>query len=205
MLRRLIAIVLSLLVAVALFWLMQSLISSGDDGVNKRDDFDGVDFVRLKKDETLDTRSRKKPPKPPPPKKPPPPPDLSVKQQTPERSPTPFKMPNLNLPTNLTGGPFLGGFAPGAGGNALIPLVRVAPRYPRRALRDGLSGKVVLEVVVNPDGTVREARVIEANPRGVFESAAVSAVLKWKFKAKVVDGQPVEHTGIQPIDFNLGE
>lgn len=203
MLRRLIAVVLSLLVAISLFWLMQSLISSGKDQVKKADDFSGVDFVRLKKDETLETRSRKKPPKPPPPKKPPPPPDLSVKQQQPDRSPTPFKMPDLNVPTNIQGGPFLGGFAPGAGGNELIPLVRVAPRYPRRALRDGISGRVVLEVVVNPDGTVREARVIEASPRGVFESAAISAVYKWKFKPKVVDGKPVEHTGIQPLDFNM--
>lgn len=204
MLRRVIAVALSLVVAVALFWAMQALISiSGDRKVTK--DIGPIDFVRIKRDESLDVRSRKKPPKPPPPKKPPPPPDLAVKRKTPTRSPTPVNMPKLNIPTHVTGGPFLGGFSPGAGGNELIPVVQVAPRMPRRALRDGITGYVKVRITVNPDGTVKDVSIEEANPRGVFERAAIAAIYKWKFKPKVVDGQPVQQDGIQNIDFGLDE
>ena len=113
-------------------------------------------------------------------------------------------MPKLDIPTHVTGGPFLGGYSPGAGGNELIPVMRVNPRYPRRAARDGIEGYVVIRITVNPDGTVRDASVEEANPRGVFESAAISTIYKWKFKPKVVDGKPVVHEGIQRLDFTLG-
>ena len=145
MLRRVIAVALSLVIAVALFWGMQALISiSGDPKVSK--DIGPIDFVRIKRDDSLDVRSRKKPPKPPPPKKPPPPPDLAVKRNTPTRSPTPVNMPKLDIPTHVTGGPFLGGFNPGAGGNELIPVVQVAPRMPRRAMRDGITGLSLIHI-----------------------------------------------------------
>ncbi len=58
-------------------------------------------------------------------------------------------------------------------------------------------------MVVNPDGTVRNARVLDAKPKGLFEAAAVQAVLRWKFKPKVVNGAPVEQKGAQKIEFNL--
>ena len=193
MLRRVIAVALSLVIAVALFWGMQALIPiSGDPKVSK--DIGPIDFVRIKRDDSLDVRSRKKPP---------PPPDLAVKRNTPTRSPTPVNMPKLDIPTHVTGGPFLGGFNPGAGGNELIPVVQVAPRMPRRAMRDGITGYVVVRITVNPDGTVKSATVEEAKPRGVFESTAISAIYKWKFKPKVVDGKPVQQDGIQRIDFGL--
>ncbi|MBI3171500.1 MAG: TonB family protein, partial [Hydrocarboniphaga effusa] len=61
----------------------------------------------------------------------------------------------------------------------------------------------VVEITVNPDGTVRSAVPKQAQPRGVFETAAVQSILKWKFKPKIVDGKPVEHKGIQRLDFVL--
>lgn len=202
MLRKLLAAALAVLVTVLLFWGMHAMVTVSGER-KEVDDIGPLEFVRLQQDETLDVRERKKPPKPPPPKKPPPPPELSVNKPTPTRSPTPFKMPKLDIPTSVAGGPFLGGFQPGAGSNELIPVVRVAPRMPRRALRDGITGYVVLRITVNPDGTVKSASVEEASPRGVFESAALSAVYKWKFKPKVVDGKPVEQDGIQRIEFGL--
>ena len=56
---------------------------------------------------------------------------------------------------------------------------------------------------VNPDGSVRKARVVEAKPKGLFEAAAVTAVQKWRFKPKTVDGKAVEFHGVQRIEFNL--
>jgi protein TonB len=106
----------------------------------------------------------------------------------------------------MTGGPFIGSYTAGdmSGYSELIPLVRIAPQYPRQAARDGITGSVKLEITVNPDGSVREAHVIESKPRGVFDSAAVTAVLRWRFKPKVVDGQPVAQKGVQEVEFNLG-
>jgi protein TonB len=95
---------------------------------------------------------------------------------------------------------------PGAGGmfdGDIIPLQRIPPQYPRDAARNGITGWVQLEVLVNADGTVRSARVLESNPRGLFEAAAVQAVLRWKFKPKVVNGTPVQQKGAQRIEFNL--
>ncbi|HEX4872037.1 MAG TPA: energy transducer TonB, partial [Nevskiaceae bacterium] len=157
----------------------------------------------------LQTIERRKPPPPPPPKTPPPPPKLKVASDTPpQQSPLPFNIPNLGLNASVGGGPFIGEM--GAGGGAMglfdgdiIPLAKIAPQYPRQAARDGIEGYVKLEILVNPDGTVKSARVIEAKPRGVFDSAAVTTVLKWKFKPRVVDGRPVEQKGTQVLEFNL--
>jgi protein TonB len=85
----------------------------------------------------------------------------------------------------------------------ILPLQRIPPQYPRDAARTGVTGWVQLEVLVNADGSVRSARVVDAQPRGVFEAAAIAAVLRWKFKPKVLDGKPVEQRGSQKIEFSL--
>ncbi|MGB1560558.1 MAG: energy transducer TonB [Sinimarinibacterium flocculans] len=207
MARSALAVVIAALIAVGLFWLMHLLIMGRDIGPKKDSTTAVIDFVRLKRDTQLETRTRSKPEKPPPPKKPPPP-QLNVQAQAkPDMAPTPFNMPKLNLPTSITGGPFLGSFSAGdiQGDGELIPLVRIAPQYPRQALRDGVAGEVTLEITVGPDGTVKSARVKSAKPRGYFESAAVSAAYKGRFRPKVVDGTPMETTGVYTVKFNLGE
>lgn len=162
-----------------------------------------VDFVRLKKDTDLETRERKKPPKPEPPKQPPPP-KMQVDSPPPDTPPTPFQMPKLDLATGITGGPFMGSYVGGGSGYGdLTPMVRITPQYPRQAARDGITGSVLFEITINPDGTVKSAKVLKATPRGVFESAAMNAILKWKFRPKLVDGQGVEAKGTQQLDFNL--
>jgi protein TonB len=118
-----------------------------------------------------------------------------------------FSMPNVDLNANMSGGSFMGQMgAAGSGGmfdGDIIPLQRIPPQYPRDAARNGITGWVQLEVMVNADGTVRSARVLESKPKGLFEAAAVQAVLRWKFKPKVVNGQPVQQKGAQRIEFNL--
>jgi len=194
----------AVLLTVGLFWLLHVMITGGIHGVEKSKTLPAIDFVRLKKDTEIETRQRKKPPKPEPPKQPPPP-KMKVDTPPPEAPPVPFAMPKMNLPTNITGGPFLGAYVGGdlSGYSELIPLVRIQPQYPRAAARDKIEGYVVMELVVNPDGTVRSAVPKEAKPRGVFESAAVASILKWKFKPKVVDGKAVEQRALQRLDFKL--
>jgi periplasmic protein TonB len=190
----------------SMFWTMHLLIAGGKYIAQQGESLSTVDFVRLKKESELETRERKKPPKPEPPKTPPPP-KMKVEAPPPDAPQTAFTMPKLDLPTTITGGPFMGSYVAGdnTGYSDLIPLVRIQPQYPRSALRDGIEGTVVFEVTINPDGTVKKARAISANPRGVFEAAAMSAIMKWKFKPKIVDGKGVETIGRQPIDFKMAE
>jgi len=190
----------------SMFWTMHLLIVGGKYMAEQGETLATVDFVRLKKESDLETRERKKPPKPEPPKQPPPP-KMKVDTPPPDAPPTPFQMPKLDLPTNITGGPFVGSYVGGdsSGYGDLTPMVRIAPQYPRQALRDGISGSVLFELTINPDGTVKSARVLKATPRGVFETAAMNSIYKWKFKPKLVDGKAMESKGTQLVEFNLEE
>ncbi len=187
-----------------MFWSMHLLIAGGKYIAEEGATLATVDFMRLKKDTDLTERERKKPPKPEPPKTPPPP-KMKVDTPPPDAQPTPFRMPKLDLSASVGGGPFLGAYAggDGSGYSELIPVMRIAPQYPRQAARDGISGFVVFELVINPDGTVRSARAVKAQPRGMFEAAGMQAILKWKFRPKVEDGKAIESRGTQQIDFKL--
>jgi protein TonB len=187
------------------FWVMHLLIIGGKYRAEQGENLSTVDFIRLKKNSELETRTRQKPQKPPPPKTPPPPKmKVDVTPPTPNQ-PTPFALPKLDLAHGITGGPFLGGIAMGGdmGGTELIPIVRIAPQYPKQALRDGIEGYVQLEIVVNADGSVKSATPIKAQPRGVFETAAVQGAMKNKFRPKIENGKPVESKGTYTVTFKM--
>ncbi len=194
------------LLTIALSWLMHLMIHGTGRHGAKDEQLQTIDFVRLRKDSELEMRERRKPPPPPPPKAPPPPPKMQIAaQQEQVQSPTPFAIPNLGLAPGIGGGPFLGamGGGLGTGDSDIIPLVRISPQYPRQAAMDRIEGTVTMEFIVNADGTVRNVRIVSANPPGVFEQAAITAALKWKFKPKVINGKAVEQKGVQPMVFKL--
>lgn len=85
----------------------------------------------------------------------------------------------------------------------LVPLLRISPVYPRRALSRRIEGSVDLLVTLRPDGTVEGATVVRSEPPGVFDQAALDSVRQWKFKPKLVDGQPVASRGSQRIEFRM--
>jgi len=60
-------------------------------------------------------------------------------------------------------------------------IARTAPSYPELAKKMHLSGKVKLEVVISPAGSVTSAKLVGGNP--VFESNALEAVKQWKFES----------------------
>jgi protein TonB len=79
-----------------------------------------------------------------------------------------------------------------------LPIVKVAPIYPRRAQTRGLEGWCLLEFTVTKTGTVRDARAIECTS-SLFQRASVNAAGKFKYKPRVVDGQEIEVPGVQHI------
>ncbi|MDR5906618.1 TonB family protein [Franzmannia qiaohouensis] len=66
----------------------------------------------------------------------------------------------------------------------LSPTSRVPPEYPARAQRRGLEGFVELRFVIRPDGSVdpSSVQVTSAQPRNVFDRAAIEAVQRWQFE-----------------------
>ena len=62
-----------------------------------------------------------------------------------------------------------------------------------------------VEFTITAIGTVKNPRVIDAKPPRVFNREAIRAILKWKFKPRVVDGVAVDRTATQVIDFSLDQ
>lgn len=73
------------------------------------------------------------------------------------------------------------------------------PVFPRQAIKDGIQGGlVVAHLLVRPDGTVSEVRIVSANPRRVFDREVVRALSQWRFSP-----EPVGFIGEVEIDFKL--
>jgi TonB family protein len=66
-------------------------------------------------------------------------------------------------------------------------LSRVEPRYPPAAAAMGLTGRVVLEAVVDESGNVESVRVVSSS-NSLFDQAAMDAVRKWRYSSPVGQG-----------------
>ena len=64
-------------------------------------------------------------------------------------------------------------------------------------MQQGVGGYVDVEFTVSSAGTVKDARVIGAEPRSVFEEAALRAVRRWRYNPKIENGVAVERLGVQ--------
>ena len=74
------------------------------------------------------------------------------------------------------------------------PVKREAPDYPKGAESRGIEGAVTLAFSVDENGNVLSPRVVEATPPGVFDSAAISALSKWKYTPVKSDNMQVKLT-----------
>ena len=81
----------------------------------------------------------------------------------------------------------------------VIPLVRIAPDYPPRALSRGLEGWVQVQFTITATGMVRDPMVVNAEPRNIFDDAALKAIARWRYNPKVEGGVAVERVGVQTI------
>ena len=200
-LRFVIALIIAAVVTLGLFYLMQSLIQSGASGLTDAPKGSVLDFVRVKKEESVQKKDRK-PKKPPKPKTPPP--DMAPPQMD---APNPDSATSgMDFGADVAADISLdGGLALASGDGEFLPIVRVAAVYPRRALQRGIEGYVDVEFTVSKLGTVKDPKVIQASPQGIFEQAALDATLKYKYKPRVVNGEPMEVSGVEVrVKFELG-
>ena len=204
--RIVIAAILAMGITFGLFLFMQQLISSGSDDRAELDAIAGIHFGPVEIPDEIATRSRQIPKKPPPPKNPPPPPRMQIAKADQSVQDMPrMDIPQLDVPMVGGEGMFIGNFqqVDKTAEGDIIPVVVIRPMYPREAAIDGIEGWVKLEFTITATGSVEDPKVVDANPARIFNREAIRAILKWKFKPRVVDGVAVDRRATQIIDFNL--
>ncbi len=192
------SVVIGTVVTLSLLFVMHLLIATGKQALTKPRDRAKLEFVRVKRNESLNTEdfTPEKPPKPP--ETPPETPPQEMDNLDPNAPTINIPPPSVSANTDI-GGP--GGMNIAEGD--YLPIVRVAPVYPARALSRGLEGYVDLSFTVTSAGTVRDP-VILFSTSSLFERAASRAVLKFKYKPRVVDGIPVDVPNVKTrISFQI--
>lgn len=79
------------------------------------------------------------------------------------------------------------------------------PPYPSEAIAAGISGKVVLRVLVGVDGSVKDVVVEHSEPAGVFDAVTIDAARQWRFSPAIRDGAPAESWLRVPVNFDAEE
>jgi protein TonB len=190
------SIALGAVVTFGLLFLMQILIATGRGALSDTTSFRITDFVRVERNEVIETR-KDKPEKPPEPEIPPDMPLPSNADSIDNAMAVSMSAPSLDA--NIT----VGGIGFGASDGEYLPIVKVAPVYPSRALSRSLEGYVIVEFTVTRTGTVQDVFVVESTST-LFEKAATDAALKFKYKPRVIDGEPVEVPGVRnKISFEI--
>lgn len=212
MVRLLISAPLAACLALLLFYGLAMLTSMGDRLVSDKQLTPSLDFLMVRQESDVELRKRQLPPEP----------EEVVQQQQPEipqlqpqqTQNVSSNLPNVTVPDISMGmqvslSPTLNNLSMPAPSISIdtnpTVLSQVPPRYPQRALRRRQEGRVVVEFVINEMGGVKPGTVVvvESSPPGVFDKAVLRAIQRWRFKTRVVDGQPVSFKARQELEFKL--
>ncbi|MDE0646247.1 MAG: energy transducer TonB [Gammaproteobacteria bacterium] len=178
------------IVTIGLLWVMQAVISTDKNPLNEDVKYRNLEFVKLL-DDVEPVREDLRLEKPPdidemPPDLPEP--DLSLDDGG-----------SIGIPIDVVSD--IGPVEADPGGytsdGEYEPIFKVAPIYPRRALQLELEGWVVVEFDVTETGNVENVVVVDADPKGVFDSAARKAAEKFRYRPKVVNEKPIRVTGVR--------
>ncbi|WP_022941785.1 energy transducer TonB [Psychromonas hadalis] len=212
--RFLVACLCAPIITFALLLFMAGLINQQVNQSQQHQENPYFDLVMVNKDESFASRTRKKPipPKPQPVK------NIESTEikpshvSNPNMSATP-ELPSLDLSSNVSA---MAISMPGiesmqlpiaaavSGEMMAMPLYRIEPRYPRKALRLGKQGYVVLSFDINEAGRVVNIQVLQAKPKRLFEREAKRALKKWKYKPMLMNGKAVSQLGQKiRLDFKM--
>jgi TonB family C-terminal domain len=195
LLRYPIAIGVGLGLNIVMFWTMNSL-------TNVKFDIQAVEatrieFTRMVRDTQTETRREEKVEREPPPATPDLP-QISVNTSSVESSLVTM------TPVVDTSSAIQGMNINATSDRDVVPLVRINPDYPQRALSRGIEGWVQVQFTITETGSVTDAVVVASDPPNIFDDAAIKAILRWRYNPKVEDGVPVSRVGMQTIlRFNL--
>ena len=185
------------IVTIGLLWVMQAVISNDKTPLNEDVTYGEVGFVRLL-DEVAPVREKQRL-KPPPDivEMPPdlPEPDITFKGGDAIETVIDVEVPGDGVEVDR------GGYS---SDGEYEPIYTVAPAYPRVAIQRELEGWVHVEFEVTETGSVENVVVIDAEPKGVFDSAARKAAEKFRFRPRVVNEKPIRVKGVKyKITFEL--
>ncbi len=193
-LRLLVALIVGLVIAFFLTWFMSVLIESGEQRLDESGRVQLLDFVRVKRSESVQTKSRTltRPQNTPPPSAPEAPAESDASAANNALAVAP-------LPTGTGGGLDVStsGIGFGAHDGEYLPIVKVAAVYPLAAQQRRIEGTCMVTYTVTPTGSVREVSVVPGQcDHPAFERVSVDAALKFKYKPRVVNGEAIEVEGV---------
>ncbi len=189
--RLLVGAVLAAVVTTGLLAIMEQLIHSE---YVARDEKDSRKIADINMGETdIETQAQqRKPEKPEDADEPPPELEQMQMQDTAMDTEGVNVQPSLKADMSFGGGPGLS-----AADGEYLPMVKVQAQYPRRALSRGIEGYCIVQYTVTKTGSTRDAVAVDCVPSGVFDRASVKAALKFKYKPRVENGEPIEVPGVK--------
>lgn len=184
-----VAIVFALTLASGLFWTLWTLTSVEF----KLEEVKAVriDFTRMRQDSQTASRREEKIELEPPP----------VAPDVPKLAVSSGGVDNniMTLAPTIDTSSAMSGIKLGGGSDRdVMPLVRINPDYPPRALSRGIEGWVQIQFTITATGTVKDAVVVKSSSN-IFEEAAIKAILRWRYNPKIENGEGVERVGMQTI------
>lgn len=182
--------------SVLLFWLMWRLIGVPID-VGELHQATRVEFTRMRQDSEVASKEQEKPQQ----DQPPPVPEIPQMAFTAGDVSTNA----VHMTPNVDAMGAMQKMSMSAGSDRdIIPLVRINPDYPPRALSRSIEGFVIVQFTITATGSVKDVIVVHAEPQKIFDDAAVRAVSRWRYNPKVEEGVAVERVGVQTkISFKL--
>ena len=191
MIRVPIALLLGALFSLSLFWLLYKLVSAPIDATQMRE-ATRIEFTRMRKDTDVKSKREEKVER----ERPPPTPEVPKMQFS--SGSVDSNVASITPTVDARGA--MSGLNISAGSDRdTIPLVRVPPDYPQRAISRGITGWVLVEFTITGTGAVKDARVVDAKPGKIFDDAALKAIMRWRYNPKIENGQPVERVGMRTI------
>jgi protein TonB len=171
-----------------LYWVMWRLVSVPIDAIELRQ-ATRVEFTRMRQDSEVQKKQEEKVQ----PDKPPPVPEVpqlnfakgSVENNVAQLTPV-VDANSAMSKMKMTAG----------SDRDIIPLVRINPDYPPRALSRGIQGWVIVQFTISATGTVKDPRVVDSS-NSIFDDAALKAISRWRYNPKVEEGVAVERVGVQ--------
>ena len=187
--RLIIGGLLALPVAGGLFFIMQYLIASADPKIDDKKQTKLADILMPERE--IETQIEQKVEKVDDPEEPPP--DLD----TPDVDMDMDNMEVVNIAPQAKVDISISGTGMSTGDGEYLPIVKVAPIYPRRPQSRGITGYCIVEYTVTTSGAIRDPGAVDCQPSGIFDDASVKAAHKFKYKPRVVDGEAIEVGGVQ--------
>lgn len=219
--RKLAPFGIALCIVMGLFLLLHWMVRPHLEGEGAIEVIEGVEMVEVQKQDTPEEQLAKLEAAPPPP--PDAPPSLERPDLPSIAAPStmaPIDAGPISMPVNIGGGGMalgsgsFGGFARGAGsgsgagygsgqgfkGKPLIPLSTARPQMPEWACKQKIKGWVEVVFTVLPNGRVQDVKIIDADPRGVYEAAAIESVGNWIYEQSKKAKEVKQRVEMDPAD-----